>query len=323
MRSLLRPEAPTATLSELAADWLPRKLRKLKASPETFEGRVRLHLLPALGHLSCATLRPSHVEDLLDGLVAKGYGQQTANHVRDAGRQLVEDATLNRLWVGPNPFQQVKKLKVPPPEQDVLAREEAARLLRFIAPHWRPLFALALYLGPRRGSIINLRPADVRLSTLHIDFLSMKDGRPRRDVPIPDELAPHLERALASARGEFLFSQANGAQMCAGSHVLVDELCAAMERAEIRRPHGPPRITFHGLRRCSSTLHQEAGCHPWVVSRVLGHSQASLAMFGNPVENMTATRYTQFSERFIRRELNRLSLSTNRIEGTSHDEKRD
>lgn len=323
LRELLVPRVPTVTLAELSGEWLPRKLKKLSSSPETFEGRVRLHLLPALGNHSCATLRALDVEDLLDAMVAGGYGEQTANHVRDAGRQLVEFATTNRLWVGPNPFQQAKKLKVPDPEHDVLEREEAARLLRFVAVHWRPLFALAIYLGPRRGTIINIQPADVHLSEGLVDFLVMKDGKPRRSIPVPDELMPHLEAALRTSRGEWLFSQANGKKMCAGSHVLCDELASAMERAEIRRPHGPPRITFHGLRRCSSTLHQEAGCHPWVVSKILGHSQASLAMFGNVVENMTAKRYTQFSERFIRRELNRLSLTNPQNIGTSYDEKRD
>jgi hypothetical protein len=47
-----------------------------------------------------------------------------------------------------------------------------------------------------------------------------------------------------------------------------------------------------------------------VVSKVLGHSQASLVMMGSPVENMTAKRYTQFSQGFIRAELNKLSLKT-------------
>lgn len=321
-RGLFKTDVLAQTLSALSAEWLPRKLKKI-AEPDTFEGRVRIHLLPVLGHHTHATLLPVHIEDLMDGMVSEGYGPQTANHVRDAGRQLVNYAIKNRAWLGGNPFDETPKLKVPEGDGDVLSVPEAAAMLRFVVVHRRPLFALALYLGPRRGTIINIRREDVHLDAGTIDFLKMKDGKPRRDVPIPDELAPYMRKAVDAAKGEWLFSQKDGRQMCPGSHVLNNELASALERAGVLRGTSAPRITFHGLRRCSSTLHQEAGCHPWVVSKVLGHSQKSLADFGNVVENMTAKRYTRFSEQFIRRELNRLSLKSPNSIQEVRNEKRD
>jgi integrase len=307
LRGLWKTDMPTRTLSDLSAEWLPRKLAKISA-PETFEGRVRLHLLPALGQHTHATLLPRDIEDLLAAMTRDGYGPQTVNHVRDAGRQLINYATANRAWLGGNPFDLVGKLKIPDEEKDVLSAREAALLLRFVSRPRRPIFALALFLGPRRKTMFHMRPSDVDLPGLLVDFNVVKGGKKIRSVPIPEELAPYMQQALAEARGEWLFSQDDGRQMCRTSHVLNDELAAAFERAGVRRGTSAPDITFHGLRRCSSTLHQEEGCHAWVVSKILGHSQKSLQDFGNLVENMTGKRYTQFSTQFIRRELNRLSL---------------
>lgn len=309
LRGLFKLDTPATPLAVISADWLPRKLATI-SGPETFEGRVRLHLLPRLGEHTHQTLLPKHIEDLLEGMVADGYGPQTANHVRDAGRQLVAYAIKNRMWLGGNPFDEVSKLPVPDGDGDVLSAPEAGALLRFVTARRRPIFALALFLGPRRRTIFHLRPGDVDLGGELIDFNTIKGGKKLKAVPILTELLPYMEQAVRDARGEWLFSQDDGRQMCPGSHVLNNELASAFERAGIVRGTSAPRITFHGLRRCSSTLHQEAGCHPWVVSKVLGHSQKSLADFGNVVENMTAKRYTRFSEQFVRRELNRLSLKS-------------
>jgi len=312
MRSQFAPQGPPLkTLTELAAAWLPRKLRTI-AAPETFEGRVRLHLLPALGHHTYATLKKRDVEDFLHLLTTRQgrLSEQTANHIRDAGRQLVRDALDNGEWLGPNPFEQAAKLDIPEKEPDVLNRAEAARFLRWgVKKDLRPLFALALYLGPRRGTIFNIEREHFHPAEKLIDFHVTKTGKKQLGVPVPDELMPYLDEALAASAGSrWLFCRPNRLQFSPKSHILNDALADALERAEIKRRGRDLALTFHGLRRVSSCLHQEAGCHPWVVSKVLGHSQASLAMMGNPTENMTARKYTRFTEEFVRTQLNRLSL---------------
>lgn len=309
LRDRLPAETPSGvrTLSQISAEWLPRKLKKV-AAPDTFEGRVRLHILPTLGERTHKTLLQSDVEDLMDAMVEGGFAPQTANHVRDAGRQMVAWAAKNRLWAGPNPFEETPKLKARW-VRETLTREEAARLLRYgLEVKWRPLFALALYLGPRRKTIFHIRMEDVNPERKLIDFRVTKTGDPVLAVPIPDRLMPYLEQAMKDARAPWLFSQKNGRQMSSKSHVLNSALADAVDRVGVKRQGRAIHLTFHGLRRCSSTLHQQALCHPWVVSKVLGHSQESLALFGNLRENMTAKSYSDFEEHFIRSELNKLSL---------------
>lgn len=308
LRAVLYPErVKQKTLNQLAGAWLPRKLKAIEG-PATFEGRFRNHLLPALGKHTAGTLRRADVEAFLWGLVKGGLSHQTANHVRDGGRQLVEDAIENGEWPAANPFAKAKSLFIPEREYEVLTRSEASRLLAAFPWRWRPLFAVALYLGPRRKTIFNIRRDDVDLEQRVIRFRVTKTRRPIWRIPVPEQLLPYIKRALRDSEGEWLFTNRFGNQHRGECKTLARVLRKAFREAGIYRGDRLPAITFHGLRRCCSVLHQESGCHPWVVSRVLGHSQASLALVGSVRENMTARRYSAFSEGFIREQLNLLSL---------------
>lgn len=294
------------TLRELSAEWLPRKLRTIVA-PRTFAGRVENWILPLLGEHTSATLKKKTVEAFLLDLHQKhGLSPQTVNHVRDAGRQLVDDALDNDAWFGGNPFAKAKQLKNPNVRREVLSRDEAARLLLNIPARWLPLFAVALYLGPRRKTLFNIRTEDVDIEHGVIHFRDTKTRRPVLDIPIPDELVPHLRQALEQSRGPWLFVTRFGEKFTGNAKALNRVLACALKGAGICSADGVTvrALTFRGLRRCSSTLHQEAGCHPWVVSKALGHSQASLSL----PENMTAKKYTVFSPEFVRQELNKLTL---------------
>lgn len=309
---------PSKRVFELSADWLPRKLKGM-VSDKSFEGRVRNHLLPALGHHTSATLKPKHIEEMMDRLLEdKDLSEQTVNHVRNAGLQLIADAIRNEEWRAPNPFAAVDPLALPDRDYDVFTKPEAADLLRSVVYQWRNVFATAIYLGPRRGEIFALRRAWLDLKNKLVSFNgsherdTTKNGKRRKNIPVPEELVPYLEDALERAgRSEFVFPSADGGRLTRDTK-LVDVLKDAMTTAELLEAEtGEPRpITFHGLRRVSSCLHQEAGCHPWIVSKVLGHSQATLLLMGSPGENMTARRYTQFSQTYIREQLNKLSLKS-------------
>lgn len=310
MRATVPAPPPARTLRDLSADWLPKKLKKIPASAAAFDGRVRIHLLPMLGHHTYATLLPEHVEEMLEGFIEEGLGPQTANHVRDAGRQLVAHAIKNKRWVGANPFEETSKLDVPDHHYDVPSREEAAAILLAVESRWRPLFAVELYLGPRRKTLFHLKPSDVRLEEGTIDFRVTKTGVPIMGIPIPSELKNYLKWALNEAKGEWLFSRDDGRQLSDRSNLLRAVLRRAIAHAGIKRDNKPLKLTFRDLRGVSCTLHQEAGCHIWVMAKILGHSIASLGPNGGFMETMTAKRYSKFQKEFVRTNLNRLSLRT-------------
>ena len=62
-----------------------------------------------------------------------------------------------------NPIATVSRRKIPRRLPNCLTVEEVPRMLRALAPTWRPLFATALYLGLRRGELFALRKVDVDL----------------------------------------------------------------------------------------------------------------------------------------------------------------
>ncbi len=307
MRTLLRPEQrPLRPLSDLAEDFLRRK-RQALTDPATFEARLRNWVLVALGAHTAATLKPMHVEDVMRAVVGEGLSAQTANHVRDGGRQLVAFAIDNGEWPGANPFAKVRPMRLPDAEHVMLTRDETGALLRHVRRFLAPLFAVAVYLGARRDTIFNIRCSDVDIGRKVIQLTKTKTGKRISNVPIPDELLPYLRDALAVSLGDWLFVSRVGERRTRDSgRALNKEIQRALKAAGVLRDKVPPDITFRDLRRLSASLHQEAGAAPWVVSRVLGHSQASLVAAGNPAENMTAKHYTVFSEEFVRQELNKL-----------------
>jgi integrase len=311
LRAMREPlSAPGKTIAEIASEWLPVKLRKI-ASAQDFGARVRNHLLPALGSRTCETLKKRDVEAfLLDLTQKKGLSPQTANHVRDAGRQLVEDAIEHGDWAGSNPFARADPLKIPEHDYESLSREEAARLIRATPTWWQAMFALAIFLGPRRKTIFNIRRTDVDTERWLINFNKTKTGKRVKFVPVPDGLQPYLLEALEASRDcEWLFPNRFRGKRSNNAKPVNHALFSALQRAGVLRQDGrAPELTFRDLRRVSSCLHQEAGCHPWVVSKILGHSQASLALMGSPAENTTSKHYTVFSEQFVRQELNKLKL---------------
>jgi integrase len=309
MRSLLKPEQkPQRPLDALAEDFLRLKRPDL-ADPETFEARLRNHALQALGRHTAATLLPMHVKDMMQSVVASGLSPQTANHVRDGGRQLVEFAIDNGEWPAANPFTKVRPLKVPIGEKVMLTKDQTRQLMLCLRRALVPLFAVAIYLGARRDTIFSIRRTDVDLSRGLIQLKKTKTGKQILNVPIPEELRPYLRDALfASVDSDWLFPSRYGGKRTRDSgRYLNREILRALKGMGVVNEAGEPLpLTFKGLRRLSASLHQEAGAAPWVVSRVLGHSQAALVAAGNPAENMTARHYTIYTEEYVRQELNKL-----------------
>src|SRR5438270_13132197 len=66
------------TVKEYLTEWLAGQTHSL--APQTYpsyESKVRLYLIPALGHLTLAKLTPQHVQRLLDAMSAQGLAPRT------------------------------------------------------------------------------------------------------------------------------------------------------------------------------------------------------------------------------------------------------
>lgn len=325
--------------------WKPLYLPGLK-SKDSFEGRVRKHLLPEIEKMTSEELTLAVLDGLwlkLDKHAGHGghLGPQTLNHLRNHGRRIIRNAIDAGLWPesAGNPFAKLKKRKVKT-RKPMMNVEEAAEFLFFSGDVFQNIFATALYLAMRKNEIRKLEVSDVDLVKRRIRIYSSKVDE-ERFMPIPDELVPYLSDAIAKTKGKYVFPRKDGVTMrrpdehwekavesalgragvvlgwrhkCRRNSIKNGIRCDGyVEEAADNNPRRcpkcrvrlwpipiPRKITFHGLRRISNTLHQNSGCHRKVAQLLLGHDLESLTT--------TESVYLEFNEDDMRRELNKLSL---------------
>jgi len=90
-----------------------------------------------------------------------------------------------------NPLNKVKFFQGLPPKERILTMEEEERLLAETPKHLRPILITALNTGMRRGEILNLKWADIDLSTGYIHIRKSKSGKERK-IPINETLRETL-----------------------------------------------------------------------------------------------------------------------------------
>lgn len=326
------------TFGELFARYSSQIAARL-ARWRNVESRFRLYLLPLFGNLVEHQLTRFEVDRVLSTLTH--LSPASINHLRGDGARLIRLAEVDGLWGPHNPFALVRRWRVTRKRVNTLSAEEAAALLELgiLTQEYRPLFAMAIYLGARKGELFAMRPEDVDLRKMLVSILrshdrpTPKNGRPREHIPIPDELAPYLQDALSRADGsEWLFPGPDGQRRRENTKLEVI-LRRALGRAGIVRGYrlvcrrkgcghveqsgaaerkkcprcafalwaqpNPRHLRFHDLRATCITLHTESGANPRAVQEMVGHVP----------RDVTGLHYIgALSTDFLRRELNKLSL---------------
>jgi len=157
-----------------------------------------------------------------------------------------------------------------------------------IGPRYRALVLVAGVVGLRWSEAIGLRIKDVDLrnGTLHVrqaisevegvlEVAETKGRSSRRSIAIPqfliDEFESHIERTGRRDPNDLVFIGPKGAPP--RRSFAARAFAPAVERAGL-----PATLTFHGLRHVATTFMVEAGEHPRVIQRRLGHATARLSM---------------------------------------------
>jgi len=99
-----------------------------------------------------------------------------------------------------NPVKRVKFLRETGQREWFLSKEEVKTLLEQCSPWLRPLVALALHTGMRRGELFGLtwHDVDFRANCLHLDSERTKSGRGRK-IPMNTSSPAILEGIRASS----------------------------------------------------------------------------------------------------------------------------
>ncbi len=332
----LPPVDGGGTLAALLEWWLTDRSSG-SPSHEKNQYSVRRHLIASdLARLPLIAVTAQRIEAFLHQKGQEELAPQTLNHLRGFLGRAFSAAIRSGRYPGANPVVAVKKRKVPRRKPDFLRPEEVMPVLEALTPHWRPLFATALYTGLRKGELLGLRKRDVdldrRLLTVGRSWeRDITKGGHEDVIPIAAELVPYLERALDESATELVFPGEDGSMMrrdvglegvlrralgragiaTGWRHVCRKKGCGHFERAPnaaLRRcpkdgrklwpkPQVRP-IRFHDIRHSTASLLMMSGANPAAVQRILRHSDPRL----------TTEVYGHLAPEYLRAEVDRLSF---------------
>ena len=287
------PEADKLTFAEYMKRW--QEHHATQVEPKTMRGYAtltRLYLLPRLGPLQLTKIRPAHVQGALDAI---DRAPATVRQARAVASKAFRQAVAWEL-IPVNPVAATAAPKAERPDLDVPTAEGARRLMAEAeGTMWEmPLF-LAAFTGARRGEVlaigwdqIDLDRGRVKItrSLERLDgefrFKEPKTSRSRREVAIPHLAVERLRRWKTEQTERRLVAGPAWHDLglvCDrgdGQPIAPDSFSKAFKR--LARAVGAPNTRLHDLRHTAATLMMEAGVHPSIVSRSLGHASEAFTM---------------------------------------------
>ena len=308
-------DASKATLAEFLdrwdRDWASGSVSG--KSLERYRQILKLYVRPRIGMIRIQKPRAVDLNELYATLLRSGgrgdrpLSARTVGHVhRVLHRALGHAAT----WgvVAQNVAALVSPPRVASTEIKILSEQQIGELLDHIRGRTlRPIIALALATGARRGELLALRLKDVDLAAglvriersleqikgaLHFKQPKTKNGR--RTVAIPPwiaaELRSHLQtqqkRRVALGLGgatedDLLFARWDGGTR--SPHWLTQKIALTMASLKID-------CTLHGLRHTHASQLIAAGMDVLTISRRLGHANPTitLGVYGHLFSNTDA-----------------------------------
>jgi len=264
---------------------------------------IEKHLIPALGHIQLAKLRPIHIQEYYSRAMktgrADGKGKELSpttvlHHHRLLHRALataVKWQLLARNICDAVEPPRAKRYRGKVYDEAAVARliEVSEGTLLYI-----PIL-ITLATGLRRGEVLALRWSDYDpdTNTLVVDetllnvtggpeFSDTKTNESRRMITLPKtivrELEAHRERQKKEKNHAGEFWQNNDLICCKedGSRWHPGTFSDNFRR--LLQKHELPHIRFHDLRHTHASLLLRQGIHPKVVSERLGHSRIGITM---------------------------------------------
>ncbi len=291
-------DADKQTVAEFVSDWLENSAKQT-VRPTTYfsyESKVRLHIIPRLGHFRLGGLKAQNVQRWINELQNTGLSPRTIQFCHAILRRALNQA-LRWGLITRNVATLVDVPTPTSPEIVPLTVDQARHFMDSISDHrLYALYALALTLGLRQSELIGLRWQDVDLdraqiriaSTLHRArgqwFVAQPKSRTsQRVLPLPRVAIQALHRHRIRALEEQIRRE-HGRENA--ELVFTDERTGepikptwlGRELHRLLKAAGLPKIRFHDLRHTAASLLLAEGRSAREIMEVLGHSTFSLTM---------------------------------------------
>jgi integrase len=276
--------------------WLPHQETRLRPRTwDRYRQLLTLHVLPRVGSVKLAKLRPAHVQHVIDSMLLAGLAPRTVLQGYRILSSALRQAVRWQLLSG-NPAAAASPPRPERADLTIPTTEEVGRLLQeaegsiFHVP-----LVLSATTGMRRGEVLALRWPAVDLEAGLIRVVASlqrvrgelrtvepKTDRARRAIALPPVTVAVLRRQRKEQTerrlllGEawqdlgFVVDRGDGQPLDPGhySHVFV----------RLARRAGLPGVRLHDLRHGFATALLAAGIHPKVASEALGHASVGFTL---------------------------------------------
>jgi integrase len=145
------------TVGKYLMSWLQITKPTVEGSTyESYEGRVRRHIIPAFGRVRLKDLTPHHVQHLMATMLANGLAPNTVRNARATLRRALSEAMVMGVATR-NVAALTRKPKVPRAEMHVYDTTQVRQLLESAAQtRHEALLTLAVTTGARFGELLSL-----------------------------------------------------------------------------------------------------------------------------------------------------------------------
>lgn len=261
--------------------------------------------LASLNGKELANVKKLHVVSYLTSVRERGVSDATRNRKHASVSCLFKALTELEL-LSINPAAGIKKSRTEKNREPVYLEEaELQRFLSAVDGKYRSrnlaVFLLMSYMGLRVGEVhtLNLRDYNIDRRTLRV----FGKGRKWRNVPVPEDIAPYLDQALAErltpwhSKEEAMFISQKGRRLSIrGIQGIAADTFSRFQR-EVP-PSQQRAYSSHKLRHSFATMLLRKGADLRTVQELLGHSSIQ-----------TTTVYTHITSREKEEAMSRLQIS--------------
>ena len=283
------------TLGAYMDRWLESECPSVSVKTHaSYEGTVRLHIKPLLGHMRLKDLNAEHLRWLYSEKLGAGPAPRTVQIIHTVLAKALREAVKRNLVIAAV-TDDVKRPRVEKREMRTLGNAQVLALLHAaVGDRYEALYVLVVSTGLRRGEIFALRWEDVDLERRILSvrrsvsangrtFKATKTGRGRTLRLTPDTVAALvLHRARQQEHRAMMGAswQEHGLVFPSleGTSTNVDNFVKRSFKPLLRKA-GLPNIRFHDLRHTFATLLLPRPEVPSkVVQEMLGHSSITMTL---------------------------------------------